>query len=78
MVKLIRLLMARRLRDERIAKRIKACFDEVDLTKHSFIYDNRPVVTMDGEDTFYKAPEIDKAIANINKLMRELRREKQA
>lgn len=78
LLKLGRNLMARRLRDERIAKRIRACFDNVDLTKHSFIYADRQVQTTDGVDLFYKAPEVDKAIANINKLMRELRREKQS
>ena len=54
-----------------IAKKIKACFDEVKLTKQVFKF-NGQTADADGETEFYKASEIDKAIGKINTLIGEL------
>lgn len=62
------------LRTQRkIADEIKACFDGIDLTKHSFAMGREILQSVDGETKFYSATEIDKAIARINALMSTLR-----
>lgn len=55
-----------------IAKKIRACFDDVDWTKQT-ITCNGQKVNVDGETKFYKSTEIDDAIEKINKLIDELK-----
>jgi len=69
----LRNLLARRIIRRRIAKRIKQCFDGLDLTRHSFNVGGTLMRTTMGDDKFYSAAEIDKAIDRINALMRDLR-----
>ncbi len=73
MATFLRNILARRIIRRRIAARIRACFDGLDLTRHSFVAGGFPMRTATGCDQFYRADEIDKAIANINALMRDLR-----
>ena len=57
---------------EEIAKKIGACFDDVDWTKQK-ITCNGQKVNIDGETKFYKSTEIDEAIEKLNKLIDELK-----
>jgi hypothetical protein len=72
-VNILRDMLARRWIRRRIAKRILACFDGIDLNRHSFVADGRTLRTQSGEERFYQAGEIDRAIDRINELMKELR-----
>ena len=68
----IRSVTVRRIRGRRINARIRAAFENIDLTKHSFVVDGRALSTMGGASSFYSSDEVDKAIAALNKLMQEL------
>lgn len=72
--RLMRNTLVRRLIRRRIAKRILACFDGVDLTQHTFESGHgRFIRTTAGEDRFYSASQIDVAIKRVNELLSELR-----
>lgn len=72
-VQLMRNTLARRMIRRRIAKRVLACFDGVDLTQHTFENGHgRFIRTTAGEDRFYSAGQIDVAIKRVNELLAEL------
>lgn len=73
MSRFLRNILARRILRRRIAKRVKDCFEGIDLTRHSFNVSGQLLATRDGQTQFYVAAEIDRAIANINTLLNELR-----
>ncbi len=55
-----------------IAKKIRACFDNVDWIKQAFTC-NGQKVNIEGETKFYKSTDIDDAIEKLNKLIDELK-----
>jgi len=50
---------------QRIAKRLKECFKDLDLTKTRFMVDGR-TVKVDDDTHFYKATSVDKIIKVLN------------
>ena len=64
---------AKKQHNLKIAKKIKACFDKSDLTTHRFSFNGgNNVKVKSGEDGFYEAKQVDKAIDKLNKLMDRL------
>ena len=58
---------------QKIANEIKACFDDVDWTKHQFSTAGQPPMQNQfGETTYYRSTEIDRAITRINTLINHL------
>lgn len=58
---------------QKIANEIKACFDGIDLSKTVFVFDGKPAKNQHDESEFYRASEINRAIARINTLITNLR-----
>jgi len=57
---------------KKIGEKVRACFDDVDWAKNTFIWGNHKVETDDGQTVFYKAKDIDRAIKKLNNVLNDL------
>lgn len=58
----------RKLERQKWRRDIAKCFDDVGWARQRFLISG-VLVKVDGEDTFYKAAEIDDAIERLNKVL---------
>jgi len=58
--------------NKRIAQAIVKCFKGVDWTRQTFVVNGETLKDNNGNALFYSAPEIDKAIKKLNRILRLL------
>ena len=73
-MKLLSFLGNKKAIRKEIALKVKECFDDVEWRKQTFSVTGIGILKSDGEECFYKATEIDKAIKKLNEVLNELSR----